>query len=91
MSYEQRDNSGTIGVNKRKETEKHPSHSGKCVIDGKEYWISAWVKEGPTGKFFSLAFKPKEQSGRSQQERTESSPSEPSTAAADFDDDIPFN
>lgn len=59
---EQRDNSGTLGKNLRKEKDSHPSHSGQCVIDGKSYWISAWVKDRREGsKFFSLAFKPKDE------------------------------
>lgn len=79
------DNSGTIGVNKRKEKDSHPSHSGQCTIDGKEFWISAWVKEGrDNSRFFSLSFKPKmarEQGG---------SANPPAKVADDFDDDIPF-
>lgn len=56
----ERNNSGTLGVNRRKEKDTHPSHSGQCMIDGKEYWISAWVKDGrDNSRFFSLAFKPK--------------------------------
>jgi len=31
------------------------------TIAGVEYRISAWVKTGDNGKFFSLAFTPKEQ------------------------------
>lgn len=55
-----KDNSGTLGANRRKEKETHPSHTGQCMIDGTEYWISAWVKEGQSGRFFSLSFKPKD-------------------------------
>jgi hypothetical protein len=77
---EQRDNSGTLGKNERREKDTHPTHTGKCVIEGKEYWVSAWVKEGPTGKFFSLAFKPKE----ARQEQRQAAPAE------EFDDSIPF-
>lgn len=61
MAYEQRDNSGTIFVNDRKEKETHPDRSGTAMIDGKEYYISGWIKSGQKGQFLSLAFKPKEQ------------------------------
>lgn len=81
---ERRDNSGTLGVNKRKEKDTHPSHSGRCLIEGKEYWISAWVKEGQDGRFFSLAFKPKEA------QQGERRPAQPQNDQGGFDDDIPF-
>lgn len=76
-----RDNSGTLGANKRREKDTHPTHTGKCVIEGREFWISAWVKEGQDGRFFSLAFKPKE-----------APPAKEFTPPqnADFNDDIPF-
>ena len=67
MAYETRDNSGTLGRNDRCTTDKHPTHKGKARIDGKDYWISAWVKEAgqnskaPGQKFFSLSFEPCEQ------------------------------
>ena len=87
MSEGYRDNSGTLGANTRKEKDSHPSHTGQCTIDGKRYWISAWVKEGRGGRFFSLAFKPMEQRGG----KSHSSPAPtPSPAPADFDDDVPF-
>jgi hypothetical protein len=54
------DNSGTISKNLQKKTDKHPDQQGKCTIDGKEYWISGWIKDGKDGKFLSLAFRPKD-------------------------------
>lgn len=85
---ERRDNSGTLGTNRRKEKDSHPSHSGQCLIDGKEFWISAWVKEGPTGRFFSLSFKPKLQSDRSSPPT--GGANDPRPAKDEFNDEIPF-
>lgn len=76
MSYN-KDMSGTLGKNDRKSQKTHPDYRGKCMVGGQEFWISAWIKEGPTGKFFSLAFQPKD-------------PSPAVSYKVDQDDDIPF-
>ena len=60
MAYEVRDLSGSIFKNDRKEKETHPDFNGSCRIDGTDYWISMWSKQGRSGEFFSLAFKKKD-------------------------------
>ena len=60
MAYEQKDNSGAIFRNDKKETDNHPDRRGDCLIDGKAYWISGWIKEGKNGQFLSLSFKAKD-------------------------------
>jgi hypothetical protein len=58
---EQRDNSGAIFINERKESDNHPDRTGSAMIDGKEYWVSGWIKKsGDKPSFLSLAFKPKD-------------------------------
>ena len=61
MAYEQRDNSGVLFKNEKREKDTHPNATGHALIDGVEYWVSAWTKEGKNGKFQSLAFKRKEE------------------------------
>lgn len=79
---EKRDNSGALFKAKENENPKWPGYEGSAMIDGKEYWLSAWVKEGKSGKFFSLAFKPKDAKREDK----------PSVAKyVDQDQDIPFN
>lgn len=51
---------GVLFKNDRKENENQPGYTGKIQVDGKEYRLSAWVKEGKKGKFFSLAVQPVE-------------------------------
>ena len=74
MAYEQRDNSGTLFKNDRKESTKHPDYKGDVMIDGKTYWISAWIKDGQRGKFMSLAFNPKDERQPSQSRESQPQP-----------------
>jgi hypothetical protein len=59
-------NRGTLGKNQRKEKDTHPEYAGKINVDGVDYWLSAWVKEGPTGKFFSLSVRRKDEQQKPQ-------------------------
>ncbi len=88
MAYELRDNSGTLFKNDKRENDKQPTHNGNVMIDGKEFWISAWVKEGAKGKFFSLAFKPKD--GGNRRPEPAKTPAAQRSYAEDLDDEIPW-
>lgn len=92
MPYEQRDNSGSVFVNDRKEKDTHPDRTGTAMIDGRMYWISGWLKESADGKkFMSLAFKPKEEARQSISQRaTPSHPAPRRSMKEDMDDEIPF-
>lgn len=78
------DNSGIVFKNDKKEKPSHPDRTGSCTIDGKDYWISGWMKEGEKGPFLTLAFKPKETKNQPAQEPTRKG------AKNTFDEDIPW-
>lgn len=49
-------NRGALFRNENKETANHPDYTGKINVNGKDLWISAWLKEAKSGKkFMSLA------------------------------------
>ena len=80
MAYEIRELSGSLFKNEKKTEEKHPQMQGSCLIEGVEYWVSAWTKEGAKGRWQSLAFK-----------RKDAKPdAKPAPASIDDDDSIPF-
>lgn len=54
------DNSGILFVNDKKEQPNHADYKGTATIDGVDYYLSAWKKNGKSGPFLSFAFKKKE-------------------------------
>lgn len=91
MAYDQKDMSGVLFRNDRKEKDSHPDYTGNARIDGVEYWLSAWIKDGRNGKFMSLALKPKEERTKPRPSHT---PNDGATGGARsskaMDDEIPF-
>lgn len=82
MAYEQKPNTGSVFKNDRKEKDSHPDIKGSALVDGVEYWISGWRKEGERGGWYSLAFTPKDD------KPAKHAPKKPSFD--DADQDIPF-
>jgi len=82
MAYEQRDMSGSLFPNQKKQQENHADYNGTVMVDGKEYWLNGWRKETSNGtKWMSLALKLKEpRSGQSND----------APSNVDMDDEIPF-
>ena len=80
---DKKDNSGVLFKNDKKETGNHPDYKGNITVGGKDYWLSAWVKEGKSGKFMGLAVSPKEEYKAKPSERSK-------TTGFDSDDSMPF-
>lgn len=81
MSYDNTDR-GALFKNDRKESERHPDYTGNINVAGQEFRLSAWIKEGKSGKFMSLSVQPKDGGA------VKNGTLQP--AGADLDDDIPF-
>lgn len=82
MAYEQRDNSGSMFKNNRKENERQADMTGSIMVDGTEYWLNAWRKVDKNGNpWYSFSVKKKESRQGS---------SNPPPARNVPDDEIPF-
>lgn len=97
MAYEQRDNSGTFFINDRKETDRHADFRGSIQVEGKDYWLNVWNKDGPKGEYWSVSVTPKEKATGNSQARpitqgtsSLSKKSPPVSNAEALDDDLPF-
>lgn len=94
------DNRGVLFKNDKQGNEKRPDYTGKINVEGKDYQLSAWIKEGRSGKFMSLSVQePRKQGSEPAQHRASrqamdaQSPSPRgggATGFVDMEDDIPF-
>ena len=93
---QRKDNSGALFKNDRKESDSHPDYKGQAMIDGSEYWVSAWINQSNTGvKYMALKYTMKEQvnnNGVQQaQQQTPSGRTQQFDAPQNsFEDDVPF-
>ena len=86
---ENKNNSGALFRNDKKATEQHPDYTGNITIEGKEFYLSAWVNESArTGqKYFAIKATPKAVTALT----TTTAPVQPQTSTiADPVDDLPF-
>lgn len=61
MSYDNT-NTGAMFKNDKQGNEKRPDYTGKINVEGKDYFLSSWIKESKDGnKFLSLSVKSTDQ------------------------------
>jgi hypothetical protein len=67
MNYDNT-NSGLLAKNDKQGNEARPDYRGSINVEGREYWLSAWIKTGRDGtklagqKYMSLSVQPKDAS-----------------------------
>lgn len=88
MSYDNT-NRGVLFKNDRKQAETHADYQGTINVNGQEFYLNAWIKEGAKGKFFSLSVKPKPAAQAPAPQQPAKSKPKPSAAFDDLND-IPF-
>lgn len=54
MSNYDNTNSGVLFKNDKKGNEKAPDYKGKINVNGKDYDLAGWLREGKTGNFLSV-------------------------------------
>jgi hypothetical protein len=88
-------NRGALFRNSDKKSPNHPDYKGSLNVDGKEFWLDAWINEIRNGekagqKFMSVTVKPK--MAREHVGATRNPPAQESAPKRheDLDDDIPF-
>lgn len=76
-------NRGVLFKNDKEGNEARPDYTGTANVGGKELRISAWIKEGKTGKFMSLSFQDKD-TQKPLQKKSQTG------GLSEMSDDIPF-
>lgn len=65
MANYDNNNRGAVWPNRKPQSDKSPTHTGKAVIDGVEYYVNAWRADpsNPKAPSLSFSFKKVEESG----------------------------
>lgn len=87
--FQQRNLSGALFKNDKGGNEARPDYRGDICINGVNYELAAWIKEGQKGKYMSLSAKEKEERAPAVPARSQA-PAPRGRGFDDMDSDIPF-
>jgi uncharacterized protein (DUF736 family) len=74
MSNYDNTNSGVLFQNDKKGNEKAPDYKGKLNVNGKDYELAGWLRDGKTGKFLSVKIQePKQKTETSEKQEAKNS------------------
>jgi uncharacterized protein (DUF736 family) len=90
MAYEKKHGDCVLFPNNRKKNEKEPDFRGKIFIDGKDYDLAFWNKEGKNGAFLSGRMGGESQNYEKKGFATNFQRPKPEPQK-ELDDDIPWN
>lgn len=84
MAYEQKENQGALFKNEDKSSDAMPDYKGSINVQGKDFWIAAWIKTSKKGqKFMSLSVQSKD--------KNERAGTVGRASKKDLDTDVPFS
>jgi hypothetical protein len=78
-----KENCGNLFRNEDKSKETDRDYRGELNVEGREFWVSAWIKQGKRGKFMSLAIQAKDAARKPEQGAAK-------PIGDDLDDLVPF-
>ena len=90
MPFELNDNSGMLFKNDRPRDQNSAQYNGSIKVNGSEFWLNAWVKDGKRGKYFSLSVKPKPPMDTQPQQPTQQYQPQQPTQQQSYSPDLPF-
>ena len=62
MEFEQKENTGAIFINERKQQPNHPDYTGTINVFGETFQLAGWKKESKNGKkYLSLSISRKQE------------------------------
>ena len=89
MAYEQKPGDFTLNKNDKGDNPKRPDYWGTGIgLDGSPIRVSAWLKDGPKGKFMSCKIEPQQK--KEDAPKPAAKPAAQTTGFDDMTDDIPF-